>query len=188
MRKLASRGAGILMAGLILTSSACAHGQGAGTEPVRPNEAGGAVQLYVTNNSGGPMEVYAAGTGTLYRIGTVHPGLEGRFVVETHDGRQRHRGVRGPMPATGRSLRSGRILLVPRRRGGLRPHAQSGDQHRPPSGHGCWRPGMPGQPGLDVLTGPGSNTGCLSDAVKPGAVPRTGRPRAGGGAANRETG
>jgi hypothetical protein len=35
--------------------------------------AGGAVQLIVTNNSGGPMEVYAAGSGTLYRIGTVSP-------------------------------------------------------------------------------------------------------------------
>lgn len=112
MRKLASRGAGILVAGLILTSSACAHGQGAGTEPVRPNEAGGAVQLYVTNNSGSPMEVYAAGTGTLYRIGTVHPGLDGRFVVRPT------MVVNGTVEFVARSgngpiLRSGRILLVP---------------------------------------------------------------------------
>ena len=79
---------------------------------LRPNEAGGAVQLYVTNNSGGPMEVYAAGTGTLYRIGTVHPGLEGRFVVRPT------MVVNGTVEFVARSgngpiLRSGRILLVP---------------------------------------------------------------------------
>ena len=146
MRKLASRGAGILMAGLILTSSACAHGQGAGTEPVRPNEAGGAVQLYVTNNSGGPMEVYAAGTGTLYRIGTVHPGLEGRFVVRPTmvvNGTVEFvaRSGNGPDPPLGADPARAR------RRGGLRPHAESGNQpgHGPATAAGDpsrWEPGL----------------------------------------------
>jgi hypothetical protein len=112
MRKLASRGAGILAAGLVLTGSACTYGQGAGAEPVRPHEAGGAVQLYVSNNSGGPMEVYAAGTGTLYRIGTVHPGLAGHFAVRPT------MSVNGIVEFVARSgngpiFRSGRILLVP---------------------------------------------------------------------------
>jgi hypothetical protein len=58
------------------------------------------------------MEVYAAGSGTLYRIGTVHPGLAGRFAVRPAVI------VNGPVEFVARSgngplLRSGRILLAP---------------------------------------------------------------------------
>ncbi len=64
---------------VLLASSACAVGMGAGsaagTGAARP------VQLQVTNTSGGPIEIYATGTGTSYRVGTVHPGLTGRFVI-----------------------------------------------------------------------------------------------------------
>jgi hypothetical protein len=112
MSTLVSRGAGIFIVGLVLASSACAYGPGAPAQSIRPNEPGGAVQLYVTNNSGGPMEVYAAGSGTLYRIGTVHPGLEGRFVVRPAmigNGNVEFvaRSGNGPL------LRSGRILVAP---------------------------------------------------------------------------
>jgi hypothetical protein len=112
MSTLVSRGAGIFIAGLVLASSACAHGLGTAAEAMRPNEPGSAVQLYVTNNSGGPMEVYAAGSGALYRIGTVHPGLDGRFVVRSAmigNGTLEFvaRSGNGPF------LRSGRILVAP---------------------------------------------------------------------------
>jgi hypothetical protein len=108
MRKLT---AGIFAAGLALASSACAYGR-RGDELKRPQDLGGAVQLYVTNISGGPMEIYAAGSGTLYRIGTVHPGLDGRFVVRPL------MIVNGTVEFVARSgngplLRSGRILLEP---------------------------------------------------------------------------
>jgi hypothetical protein len=58
------------------------------------------------------MKVYTAGSGTLYRIGTVHPGLPGRFLVRPT------MIVNGPVEFVARSgtgpfLRSGRILLGP---------------------------------------------------------------------------
>jgi hypothetical protein len=112
MSTLVSRGAGIFIVGLVLASSACAHGLGTAAQSERPNEPGGAVQLFVTNNHGGPVEIYAAGSGTLYRIGTVHPGLEGRFVVRPAmigNGTVEFvaRSGNGPF------LRSGRILVAP---------------------------------------------------------------------------
>ena len=104
--------AGMLTTGLVVFSAACSYGPGAAGDATRPNDPGGAVQLHVTNNTGGPMEVYAAGSGTLYRIGTVHPGLAGRFVVRPT------MVVNGTLEFVARSgngpfLRSGRILLGP---------------------------------------------------------------------------
>jgi hypothetical protein len=104
--------AGIFTASLALASSACAFGRGTADDFRRPQDPGGAVQLNVINNSGGPMEVFAAGSGTLYRIGTVHPGLAGRFVVRPT------MIVNGPVEFVARAgngplLRSGRILLQP---------------------------------------------------------------------------
>jgi hypothetical protein len=101
---------GIFMAALALASSACAFGRATPDDFKQPQDPGGAVQLHVINNSGGPVEVYAAGSGTLYRIGTVHPGLPGRFVVRPT------MIVNGPVEFVARSangpfLRSGRILL-----------------------------------------------------------------------------
>ena len=81
MKVLASRGVRILMTGLLLGSSGCAYGFGGTGESDRGHRPGHAVLLHVTNNSGRPMEIYAAGSGTVYRIGTVHPGLAGNFVV-----------------------------------------------------------------------------------------------------------
>lgn len=58
------------------------------------------------------MEVYVAASGTTYRIGTVHPGLAGHFVV-----RPAMIGS-GPVEFAARSddgplVRLGRVLLVP---------------------------------------------------------------------------
>ena len=112
MRSPASRAAGILVAGLALASSACAHGFGRGPGTAQAQDPQGAVQLHVTNLSGGPMEVYAAGTGTHYRIGTVQPGLTGRFVVRPG------MIVNGAVELVARAdngpfLRSGPVLLAP---------------------------------------------------------------------------
>jgi hypothetical protein len=112
MRKLASSGAGIFMAGLALAGSACAFGRGAAGDFRGPLDPGGAIELNVTNSSGGTMEVFAAGPGTLYRIGTVHPGLSARFVVRPA------MIVNGPVEFVARAgngplARSGRILLEP---------------------------------------------------------------------------
>lgn len=111
MKTLTSRGAGILVAGLVLASTACAYGIGPATASRGLHDPGGAVHLNVTNNSGGPMEVYAAASGTSYRIGTVHPGLAGNFVVRPA------MIVNGPVEfmarsGRGRLVRSGLIMLA----------------------------------------------------------------------------
>jgi hypothetical protein len=112
MKKRAYRGVEILVAGLLLTSSACAHRSGSTSDMRRPQDPGGAVQLHVTNHSGGPMEVFATGRGSSYRIGTVHPGLVGHFVVRPG------MAVNGPVEFLARSgsgpmIRSGLLLLAP---------------------------------------------------------------------------
>jgi hypothetical protein len=71
----------LLVAGLLLASSACALGAGAAGETAGALTAESAVVLNVTNHYNGPMEIYAVGSGTSYRMGTVYPGLSGRYVV-----------------------------------------------------------------------------------------------------------
>jgi hypothetical protein len=112
MKTRACRGAGFLAAGLVLASAACGYGLGPATESRGALDPGGAVQLEVTNSSGGPMEVYAEGSGTIYRMGTVHPGLAGRFTVRPA------MFVNGPVEFLARSgggpvVRSGLMLLAP---------------------------------------------------------------------------
>jgi hypothetical protein len=96
----------------LLMSTACAYGTRTTTDAIRPGEPAGAVHLNVTNLSGGPMEVYAAGRGTSYRIGTVFPGLSSQFVVRPA------MTVNGAVEFVARSgevrfFRSGPILLAP---------------------------------------------------------------------------
>ena len=40
-----------------------------------------AVHVLVTNNYSQPMEVFVGQAGATHRLGTVHPGMEGRFEV-----------------------------------------------------------------------------------------------------------
>lgn len=49
--------------------------------PVREAESSDSVVVYVTNNYEIPLEIYAAGSGTEYRMGLVHQGAQGRFVL-----------------------------------------------------------------------------------------------------------
>jgi len=99
-------------AALLLTSSACALGHGATRDPWDGPAAESAVRLNVTNNYNGPMEIYAVGSGTSYRMGTVLPGLISRFVL-----RQAIIGS-GPVEFVAQTdrqapVRSDRLLLVP---------------------------------------------------------------------------
>jgi hypothetical protein len=112
MKTLATRGAGIIMAGLVLVSSACAYGLGSAPDERRAHDPDGGVYLNVSNHSGSPMEIYAAGSGTLYRVGTVYPGLTSRLVIRPGifvNGPVEFRALSGNRPA----FRSGPILLVP---------------------------------------------------------------------------
>jgi hypothetical protein len=113
MKKQGNRGPWILIAGLLVTGSACAYGMGTPRDTRRAHDVEGAVQLNITNHNNGPMEVYVAGSGTSYRMGTVYPGLAGRFVVRP--------GMitNGPVEFLARSgnggplFRSGQLLLTP---------------------------------------------------------------------------
>ena len=46
-----------------------------------PVELPDSVVVYVTNNWSLPMEVFATGSGTMYRMGTVNPGIPSQFVL-----------------------------------------------------------------------------------------------------------
>ncbi len=126
MKKREHRGSWILMAGLLLTTSACGYGIDAATDTRRAHDAGGAVELYVTNHHNGPMEIYAAGSGTSYRIGTVYPGFAGHFVVRPG------MIINGPVEFLARSDAGpvGPALARPRGRRGLRARDPSVEQRR----------------------------------------------------------
>jgi hypothetical protein len=104
MQTQAFLGRMITSAALLLGSAACAFGVGAAGDIPPPT------QLEVTNQSGGPIEVWAAGSGTSYRIGTVHPGLTERFAL------RRGMVINGAVQFTARSadghiVQSGPMLL-----------------------------------------------------------------------------
>jgi hypothetical protein len=108
MKERASRGSAILIGASLLISTACGYGVGPAAGPAPE----GAVHLNVTNLSGGPMEVYASGHGTSYRIGMVDAGLSSQFIV------RQVMTVNGPVEFFARSVwgpffRSGPILLAP---------------------------------------------------------------------------
>jgi len=61
---------------LLLTASACTHSGGGETAP-----GAGGVEIRVTNRNALPMEVSASGSGINHRMGTVHPGMDGHFMI-----------------------------------------------------------------------------------------------------------
>jgi hypothetical protein len=67
----------MLVPGVLLTAAACARG--GGEEEPRPIDS--PVRVEITNNHALPIEVEAAGSGARQRLGTVHPGMAGHFVV-----------------------------------------------------------------------------------------------------------
>jgi hypothetical protein len=113
MKNRGFHGSPALIAGVLLTATACVYGSGTIPDTRRVQDIEGAVHLNVTNRSNGPMEIYAAGRGTSYRIGTVLPGLTGHFIVRPT------MVANGPVEFAARSdnrspwIRSGQFLLVP---------------------------------------------------------------------------
>jgi hypothetical protein len=113
MKNRRFHGSSTLIAGVLLTATACGYGSGTIRDTRRVQDIEGAVHLNVTNRSNGPMEIYAAGRGASYRIGTVLPGLTGHFIVRPT------MVANGPVEFAARSdnrsqwIRSGQFLLVP---------------------------------------------------------------------------
>jgi hypothetical protein len=106
-------GSSTLIAGMLLTATACGYASGTVPDTWRAQDIEGAVHLNVTNRSNGPMEIHAAGRGTSYRIGRVLPGLTGHFIVRPT------MIANGPVEFAARSddrspwIQSGQFLLVP---------------------------------------------------------------------------
>lgn len=102
------RTARMLIAGLIVTGSACAHA-GTATNGSQPQP----VRVNVTNHYALQVDVYAEAGGTSYRMGSVSPGFDSRFVL------RRAVLALGPVVLVARPrggeapVRSGRLLLAP---------------------------------------------------------------------------
>ena len=99
----------ILIMAVAGASTACAHGHaGAGDSP-----AAGSATLNVSNHYGQPVEVFVTSAGASYRLGTVSPGIDSRFVVRSTTIRN------GPVefvavPGAGEvPVRSGELVLAP---------------------------------------------------------------------------
>jgi hypothetical protein len=94
---------------LLVIASACAHHPAAGVSPADSPP----VRVEVTNHYALPMEIFAAGAGSSYRLGLVNPEMVGVFVVPQTllaKGSAEFRAmptVRGPL------FRSGELLLAP---------------------------------------------------------------------------
>jgi hypothetical protein len=99
------RGFWLLVAGLIVTGAACAHGRGATTGAAAPAET--VVRLNVTNQTTFPAEVYVVGSGITHRLGTVSPGMASHFVVP------RAMIGNGQLEFQAGAARSGQLLLAP---------------------------------------------------------------------------
>jgi hypothetical protein len=101
------RGGWLLVAGLAL-SAGCAKSGEEGVEPVT----GPSATVEVRNDHPLPVEIFATGSGTNQRLGTVHPGMEGRFAIPPAmlGGGSVELQVRA---ANGQLFRSGPLLLAP---------------------------------------------------------------------------
>ena len=98
----------VLVTGLLLTVAACSHG---GTGAPQPDDR--PVRVEVTNNYALPMEIYAVGSGATHRLGTVHPGMVGSFVIPPGIIGTGSVELQAHPTAIGQLARSGQILLKP---------------------------------------------------------------------------
>jgi hypothetical protein len=69
----------LLFAGLIVAGYACAHGRSATAHAVEVQPDDSTVVLVVTNYYTLTVDIYAAASGTSYRMGTVSPGIVSQF-------------------------------------------------------------------------------------------------------------
>jgi hypothetical protein len=71
----------VVIAGLLATSSACAHSRRAATDSANPQPNDRPVRVHVVNHYNEAMEIVATGIGTTQRLGLVAAGLEREFVL-----------------------------------------------------------------------------------------------------------
>ena len=102
------RGLRLIVPALLLTASACAHSGRGETAP-----AAGSVEVQVTNQNALPMEVYASGSGITHRMGTVYPGMDGRFVIPQNLVGNGSVQFEARPSGGGQPFRSGEVLLAP---------------------------------------------------------------------------
>ena len=103
------RGSWLLVPVVLLAGSACAHRSS--TDEVQP--VGAPAYVEVTNHFSLPMEIFVGGSGINQRLGTVHPGMSGHFVIpSTLVGNSSVRFEARPT-GNGTPFRSGDILLAP---------------------------------------------------------------------------
>jgi hypothetical protein len=95
---------------LLLTASACSRNRAGDAAPA---DGSARVEVQVTNQNALPMDIVATGSGITHRLGTVHPGMDGKFLVpQTMVGSGAV--VFEVRPSGGgRPFRSGEILLAP---------------------------------------------------------------------------
>jgi hypothetical protein len=98
----------VVVPALLLTASACARSSGGETAP-----AAGSVEVSVTNRNALPMEVYASGSGINHRMGTVHPGMGGYFVIPQNLVGSGSVQFEARPSGGGQPFRSGEVLLTP---------------------------------------------------------------------------
>ena len=106
------RGLRVLVPLLLLASSACARSAD-GEDDAEATPIRAPVSVEVTNQFALPVEVYVFGLGITHRLGTVHPGMGGRFVVPpnlVNGGSVRFEARSG---SEARPFQSGEVLLAP---------------------------------------------------------------------------
>ena len=98
----------LIVPALLLIASACTRSGGVDTAP-----AAGSVEVQVTNRNALPMEVSASGSGINHRMGTVHPGMNGNFVIPQNLVGGGSVQFEARPSGGGRPFLSGGILLAP---------------------------------------------------------------------------
>ena len=98
----------VLVPGLLLTAAACGRSRPA---EVHPNALPAYVE--VRNQHALPMEIYAIGSGISHRMGTVHPGMGGHFVVPQNLIGSGSVHLEARPGTSGQPFRSGELLIAP---------------------------------------------------------------------------
>lgn len=98
-----------LLAALLPTLAACAGGG----DPDEPEPVNNPVRVEVTNNYPLAVEVVAVGGGITHRMGTVHPGMAGRFVIPQNLVGAGGVELQAHPPAESPTFRSEPLLLAP---------------------------------------------------------------------------
>ena len=106
------RGLRLLVSALFLSTSACAPSGGSDTSP-EIRETGIPAYVEVQNQHALPMEVYAFASGITQRLGTVHPGMSGRFTLPQNLIGNGSVQFEARPSGGGKPFRSGEILLEP---------------------------------------------------------------------------